>query len=277
MLFLRLVAYVLWIPGMFAIISAVILPLVGARLSRRGLAAAPWPQLSCAEVRAGPQPVHVHGASAPGPPGTLHARLSGTECVWYRERLIRRYLVTRIRYSDDWMEAEELVEAQIWAWDSGPFTLRDESGSVLVAPPLLDRTINAAGHPVVRVVDEIRDEGGEPSRYQNGALGALLRHSPVPPGLLGRYADPAARTSGYRVVEDILRPGLPFSVFAVPGERGGEPILATPFRDVWAISVQPMPVTLASGGKRAKAMGVWFGVAGLAFFAVSAVVLLAAG
>jgi hypothetical protein len=277
-LFLRLAAYLLWLPGGFAMIAAVILPIVGSRLSHRGRAAAPWPQLSCADVRPGPRPVHVHGASAPGPPGLLHARLSGSGCVWYRQRLIRRYLVTRIQYTgDDWMEVDVLVEEEIWAWDSGPFALQDGSGSVLVAPLLLAHTVNAAGRPAVTVVDEIRDEGGEPWRYQGGALGALLKHGTLPPGLLDRFAGPAARTSGYRVQEDILQPGSPFYVFAVPGELGGEPIMAAPYQDVWAISVEHMPVTLARGGRSAWAMGAWFGAAGLAFFALSAVLLLAAG
>ena len=82
MLVLRLLAYLLWIPALFAVIAAVILPVVGSGLSRRSRVAASWPQIGCAQVRAGPEPVHVHGASAPGPRGPLRGRLSGTECVW---------------------------------------------------------------------------------------------------------------------------------------------------------------------------------------------------
>jgi hypothetical protein len=97
MLFLRLAAYVLWIPGGFAIIAAVILPVVGSSLSHRGREAASWPQSGCAQVRPGFGPIHVHGTCAPGPRGMLTGRLSGSECVWYRERVLRRYMVTRIR------------------------------------------------------------------------------------------------------------------------------------------------------------------------------------
>jgi hypothetical protein len=54
------------------------------------------------------------------------------------------------------------------------------------------------------------------------------------PGLPESFADPARRTAGYRVQEDILRPGLPFYAFALPGDLDGEPIIAPPFQDVWA-------------------------------------------
>ena len=62
MLLLRLAAYVLWIPGGFAIIAAVIMPVVGsgsrAAAGRRALAAG--------RLRAGRRagPLHVHGISA---------------------------------------------------------------------------------------------------------------------------------------------------------------------------------------------------------------------
>ncbi len=278
MLFLRLAAYVLWIPSGFAIIAAVILPVVGSRLSRSGRDAASWPQAGCAQVRPGSGPVHVHGASAPGPRGMLSGRLSGSECVWYRERLLRRYMVTRIRYtSDDWMEVDEEVEEQIWARDTGPFRLRDETGSILVAPALLEHTLNAAGLPVQKVLDEIREEGGETSRYQAGRLGVLLDQGVLPRELLDQFAGPGARTTGYRVCEDILRPELSFHVFAVPSELDGQPMMAKRYKDVWTISVEHMPVSLARGGKRARAWAVRFGIAGVALFAASVLLLIKAG
>jgi hypothetical protein len=278
-LFLRLAGYVLWIPGGFAIIAAVIMPVVGSGLSRRSRVAAAWPRLSCAEVRAGPgepTPVHVHGTSAPGPQGPLAGRLSGSECVWYRDRVLRRYLVTRIYYDDNdgRTEVDELFEEEIWAWESGPFAVSVDTGSVLVAPALLEHTLNAHGHPAQRgAVDEVRDEGADPWRYQSGALSDLVAGGVLPPGLLEQFAGPGARTSGYRVEEDILRPGLPFYVFAVPGDLDGEPIMAAPFEDVWAISAEPMPVSLARGGRRARSWAIRFGLAGVALFAASALLL----
>jgi hypothetical protein len=96
-LVLRLLAYLLWIPALFAVIAAVILPVVGSGLSRHSRVAASWPQIGCAQVRARPESVHVQGASAPGPRGWCTGRLSGAECVWYRMRVLRRYLVKQIR------------------------------------------------------------------------------------------------------------------------------------------------------------------------------------
>src|SRR5262249_54378633 len=105
----------------------------------------------------------------------------------------------------------------------------------------------------------------------------LLADGVLPEALLDRFAHPSNRTSGYRVQEDILRAGKPFYVFAVPGELGGEPIMAARYQDVWAISADPMPVPLARGGRRTRSWGVRLGLAGLALFAVSAVLLMQAG
>jgi len=276
---LRLLAYLLWIPALFAVIAAVILPVVSSGLSRRSRVAASWPQVGCGQVHAGPGPVHVHGESAPGAPGLLRGRLSGDECVWYRLQVLRRYLVKQIRYAgDEWTEVDVLVEDEIWAWDSGPFAVRDATGSVLVSPALLEHTLNALGHPAEKgAVDEARDEGADPWQCRSGKLGLLLAGGVLPDGLLERFAGPSDRTSGYRVQEDILRPGKPFYVFAVPGELGGEPIMAARYQDVWAISADPMQVSLARGGRRSMSWAVRFGLAGLALFAVSGVLLMQAG
>jgi hypothetical protein len=281
----RLAAYLLWIPGLFAVIAAVILPVVSSGLSRRSRVAASWPRIGCGQIGpgggggVGAEPVHVHGASAPGPGGPLRGRLSGSECVWYRMRVLRRFLVKQIRYgADEWAEVDVLVEKEIWAWDSGPFAVRDETGSVLVDPALLGHTLNARGHPAEReAVDEVADEGADPWHYHSGKLGVLLAGGVLPPGLLESFAHPSKRTTGYRVQEDILRPGKPFYVFAVPGGLDGEPILAAPFQDVWAISADPMPVSLARGGRRTRSWAVRFGLAGLALFAASALLLMHAG
>ena len=77
--------------------------------------------------------------------------------------------------------------------------------------------------------------------------------------------------------EDILRPGKAFYVFAVPGDLDGEPIMAARYQDVWAISADPMQVSLARGGRRTRSWAVRCGLAGLALFAMSAVLLMQAG
>jgi hypothetical protein len=187
--------------------------------------------------------------------------------------------VRQIRYvGDEWTEVDVLVEEEIWAWDSGPFAVRDTTGGVLVSPALLEHTLNAAGHPAEKgAVDEVRDEGADPWPYRGGKLGILLADGVLPPALPERFAHPSNRTSGYRVQEDILRPGKTFHVFAVPGELGGEPIMAASYQDVWAISADPMPVSLARGGRRTRSWAVRFGLAGVALFTLSVVLLMQAG
>jgi len=74
-----------------------------------------------------------------------------------------------------------------------------------------------------------------------------------------------------------LRPGLPFYVFAVAGDLDGEPMMARRYQDVWAISADPMPASLARGGKRTRSWALRFGLAGLALFAASALLLMRAG
>jgi hypothetical protein len=172
---LRLAGYVLWIPAAGLIFMALILLLVSSRLSVRSRVAARFPGCGRGQVRAGSGPVHVRGASAPRPAGPLMGYLAGASCVWYRDRVLRRHWVTRVRYpNDEWAEVDELAEEQIRAWDSGPFTIADDTGSALLYPVLLDRTLNALGHPVQQTLDEVRDGGADPWQYHNGRLGVLL-------------------------------------------------------------------------------------------------------
>ena len=122
-------AVVLWIPATAAVIMALILLLVSTRLSTRSRIAARFPRFGCGQVRAGPGPLHVRGTSAPGPAGPLHSALTGTSCVWYRSRLLRRHWITRMRYtSDEWAEVDELAEEQIWSWRPMPAPVRSRSG-----------------------------------------------------------------------------------------------------------------------------------------------------
>jgi hypothetical protein len=174
-------------------------------------------------------------------------------------------------------EFDEEIEELIWARNSGPFEVRDETGSVLVAPALLGHAVNVLGHPAEKVLDEFREEGGETWRYQAGRLGVLLDQGVLPREVLDQFAGPGDRTMGFRVCEDILRPGLPFHVFAVPGELDGQPIMAERYQDAWTISADRMPVSLARGGKRAKGWALRSGLAGVVLFAVSAVLLIKAG
>jgi len=82
---------VLWIPGIFFLIGALIWLFVGSRMRLGGQVAARAAPVRCAQVRIGDPPVHLNGLTAPGPRGLLTAPVSGVQCVWYRARLFRIY------------------------------------------------------------------------------------------------------------------------------------------------------------------------------------------
>jgi hypothetical protein len=148
----------------------------------------------------------------------------------------------------------------VWEGGSGPFALRDESGSVLLDPVVVDRRTTTRGYPKEETVDEPREEGPEPSNYGYGPVGALLSAGLLPAGLLSAFAGPDARTFGYRVTEEIIRPGVPFHVFGVAAQRDGQPIMA-PVGDFPAISADGMGMVLTRGGRSATTMALGFGLA----------------
>ena len=272
---LQVAGYVLWIPAVGASITALILLLLSSRLSARSRVAARFPRRGCGQVRAGYGPVHVQGTSAPGPAGPLLGGLTGASCVWYRTRVLRRYWITRLRYAfGEWAEVDELAEEQIWSWDSGPFTISDDTGSVLVSPGLLDHPRSAPAHPVQSTLDEVRDQGAQAWPYHHGQLGVLLSGGRLPAGVLDRFAAPATRTAGYRVQEEILPAGLTCHVFAIPTDLGYGPMLAIPFQDGPAVSGQPLPDSLARGGRRARVWAALIGACGIALFLASALLLV---
>ena len=277
MLLVRLAVYVLWLVGGFAVIAAAIMIAVSSRLRRRSRVAGERPHLTCAEVTAESGPLHLTGISAPGPDGMLRARLSGSECIWYRDLVLRNFWVTRwVGYGEDASPRQitEPVQEQIWEWDSGPFALIDETSSVLIDSSLLLRTANVFGYPREQAIGETLDEGPEAWHYRTGPIGALQHDGLLPSELLDALADPEARTFGYRVIEEILRPDMSLHVFAVPASRDGRPIMRSPFQGIPAISAaEPLPTGLARGGKKATWWAAVIGGAGLACFGVSALLL----
>jgi hypothetical protein len=272
----ELAVFFLWFIGGAAVIMAAIMMLVSSRLRRRSQQASEWPHRSCAEVTAASGPLHLNGMTAPGPQGMLRARLSGSECVWYSNQVLRHFWVTVVYgdaeglpYSED-----QPREEQIWEWDSGPFALTDGSGSVLMDSALLRRTANVLGYPKQRAIFETLDEGPEAWHYRSGLIGALQADGRLPSGLLEDLADPDARTFGYQVIEQILAPDMSLHVFAVPASHDGRPIMRSPYRDVPAISAaEPVPDGQARGARKATRWAAMIGGAGLACFGLSALLL----
>jgi hypothetical protein len=172
-----------------------------------------------------------------------------------------------------WEQVATRAQEQVWEGGSGPFALRDESGSVLLDPVVIDRRTTTRGYPKEDAVDEGREEGPEPRNYNYGPVGVLTSSGLLPAGFLGRFAGPDARTSGYRVTEEVIRPGVPFHVFGVAAQRDGQPVMA-PVGDIPAISADGMGRVLTRGGRSATAMALGFGLAGAACLAASALLLI---
>jgi hypothetical protein len=266
----------LWFIGGAAVIMAAIMVLVSSRLHRRSKVAGEWPRRSCAEVTAESGPLHLTGIGAPGPQGMLRSRLTGSECIWYRNRVMRNFWVTRWTAEGEGgsVPITEPRQEQVWEWQSGPFALIDASGSILVDPALLRRTANIFGYPVEQELGETADEGPEAWHYRSGMIGALQAGGLLPSELFEALADPEARTFGYRVIEEVVRPDMSLHVFAVPGRQNGRVIMRSPFRDIPAISAaEPVPDGLARGRRRATRWAAMIGGAGLACFGLSALLL----
>ncbi|HEY7012835.1 MAG TPA: hypothetical protein VH480_08775 [Streptosporangiaceae bacterium] len=266
----------LWFIGGAAVIMAAIMILVGSRLRRRSQAAGEWPNRSCAEVTAESGPLHLNGVSAPGPQGMLQARLSATECIWYRNRVMRNFWVTRWTADGEGgsVPVTEPMQEQVWEWESGPFSLADSSGGVLIDPALLRRTANLLGYPMQQVIGETLDDGPEAWHYRGGMMGALQADGLMPADLLDALAEPEARTFGYRVIEEVLHRDMSLHVFAVPSTRDGRVIMRSPFRDLPAISAaEPVPDGQARGARKATRWAAVIGGAGLACFGLSALLL----
>ncbi len=272
----ELAVILLWFIGGAAVIMAAIMVLVSSRLRRRSQVAGEWPQRSCAEVTAESGPLHLTGISAPGPHGMLRSRLAGSECIWYRNRVMRNFWVTRWTAEGEGgsVPITEPMQEQVWEWDSGPFALIDSSGSIPIDPALLRRTANVFGYPMEQALGETADDGPEAWHYRGGMIGALQTDGLLPAELFETLADPEARTFGYRLIEEIVRPDLSLHVFAVPASRNGRVIMRSPFRDIPAISAaEPVPDGLARGRRKATRWAAVIGGFGLACFGVSALLL----
>ncbi len=272
----ELAVALLWIPGGFCLTCAAIMFFIGSRLGAGGRVAARAGTASCGDVHRDGTAVHVSGRSAAGPQGLLTGPVSGTPCVWHRERLYRIYTGVHWQDSGDgWSPQSVRAEQRVWDQDSGPFALQDDSGCVLLAPTVLDRSL-ALLYPREIAADETSEQGPEPWRYRYGAIGRVLGHPMFPASLLSRFADAEFQTIGYRVTEEVVRPGVPFCVFGIAAEDRGQPVLA-PFGHLPAVSVNGLAEGLTQGGRRSRRVSVAFGLAGLAFFAVSAVVMVMSG
>ncbi|HEY3015931.1 MAG TPA: GIDE domain-containing protein [Nocardioides sp.] len=145
----------------------------------------------------------VDGTAQPGPGGPLTAPISGTPCVWWRQRVTRRY---RDRYTDSHgrrqtREREEEINDDR---SRDPFVVRDIEGDIVVVPTT---NVQAAR----KSVSEFRDHHSE-------RQGAQIKVGSFSLSLPSSGDD----TIGYEYEEWVLTPETRVFVSGEATDRGGE-------------------------------------------------------
>jgi hypothetical protein len=147
--------------------------------------------------------VEVDGTAQPGPGGPLTAPISGTPCVWWRQRVTRRY---RDHYTDSHgrrqtRESEEQLNDD---QTRDPFLVRDIEGDIVVVP-----TTNVQS--ARKSVSEFRD-------HHSARQGAQIKVGSFQISLQSGGDD----TIGYEYEEWVLTPETRVFVCGEATDRGGE-------------------------------------------------------
>jgi hypothetical protein len=150
----------------------------------------------------------VVGAAHPGPQGMLRAELTGTECVWYGNRVQRRY-TEYSRDSEGRQTSSTQTETVAEHSSPEPFALLRD-GHVIVVDHGGQKPDGAQ-----QVTD--RFVPGE-RRTESGFLGALS-------ALAGKQGD---ETLGYQYTEWVLRPGTAMYVLGEVHDMRGALTIGRP-------------------------------------------------
>jgi hypothetical protein len=159
------------------------------------------------------QKCEVAGKVEPGPSGTVRSELSGTECVWHKHVVTRKYWETARRdnsgsYSSRRVERKERVTEH----ESGePFLVNDETGTVKVHP-------GKALEHMRRVVNRF-----EP--YEENQQGTKLSVGKFSLTLPTRRRE---GTIGYEYEEWVLEPGTQVYVLGEANDTSGKIVIDQP-------------------------------------------------
>jgi hypothetical protein len=149
------------------------------------------------------QEVELKGRSGAHVDGLLTSELSGTPCVWYRQKVTRKYEETR-RDSDGNRSTVQREEVMTDHHSSQAFFVVDETGRIPVVP---GKGVQGAR----KVLSEFRQAGprGGSSTLELGSLKLS-----IPSGNRGG-------TLGYEYEEWVLAQGVPLFVCGEAVDRGG--------------------------------------------------------
>ncbi|KRF19110.1 hypothetical protein ASG90_04380 [Nocardioides sp. Soil797] len=148
--------------------------------------------------------VELDGTAQPGPGGLLTSELTGTECVWYMQKVTRRYKDV-YRDSDGHRRTRNKEEVLTRNRSKDPFVLRDADGEVTVVP----ETNVQSAKKVLSEFREGRDHDNGPS-FSFGGLNVNL----------GSSGD--GDTIGFKYEEWVLPVGTHIYVQGSAVDRSGE-------------------------------------------------------
>jgi hypothetical protein len=158
----------------------------------------------------------VVGTARPGPDGAATATVSKVACVWHRNVVTRRYQ-RYVNRSDGKRRLERGSEVVSTFASSAPFTVSDDSGSVLVSPD------GAAVDRPERVHSEFRQGSGTGSLT---AMGITIN--------LGSLDG----TIGFKTEEWAIRPGTRLYVLGEVTDQDGELRFGKPEKGRFIISTR---------------------------------------
>ncbi|MFG1675399.1 hypothetical protein [Micromonospora sp. NPDC049282] len=235
----------------------------------------------CAALRPGagmPRRFAVYGETAPGPDGPVVAPLSGVEAVWIRTTV----------YSVDTVGDPGLTRtAVLWEQSAGdPFGVADRTGTAVVSADILQastvdprlsvwaRTRLPVAHAGPTPVRTVVDEETTSHRRNGRWLQQFVDRGEVP-------ADAARRVDAVRVVEQVVRPGVPLHVIGEPAVLDGGVVALTLPRTGRYLAVSREPAAtereLAADRRYGTGCALWAALAGVACLAVVRAVSLALG
>ncbi|MBP2475578.1 hypothetical protein JOF53_004450 [Crossiella equi] len=189
----------------------------------------------------------VVGQAVPGPYGPLRAEITGTECVWFRAQVRRRYRKVGRDHQGKRKETEA-TETVSDTTSSTVFGVQDATGVVLVQPQgaRIDR-------PELTVERFERAEQAE-----RGILATLLSSS-------------REGTIGYEYTEWVLRPGAHLFVHGEVSDRTGQLAFGKPAQGPYVISTRSEEEVRATTS-RYQLLAAWGG-AGAALVGIVVIVL----
>ncbi|WP_110180401.1 GIDE domain-containing protein [Nocardioides solisilvae] len=197
------------------------------------------------------EPVELKGRAAAHVDGLLTSELTSTPCVWYRQKVTRKYEEVR-RDSDGNRRVEQREEVMTDHHSDKAFFVVDETGRIPVVP---DKSVQGAR----KVLSEFRqaEGGGGSSRLTFGSFSLDL-----PSGNRGG-------TLGYEYEEWVLPEGAQLFVCGEAVDRGGRLSVRKPQSGKLVLTTRTEEELVEGAEKRFR----WAALGGIAA-AVGAVVAL---